>query len=159
MPDLKKKIKEKKTGEVYSSKKVMVKHEKSESKAFEKKEDKKGKSSPLKIMGTALSAVASKVRGSNSNNTDPFGTKLFGMNSVGGFKGVNVNSPSGVTKSAGMTGSAMNSLQDVFYPKNATAPGNKSPFKKISKEALAKHPVRPLEKKVSTMTRKRNQTK
>ena len=45
-----KKIKEKKTGETYPSKKAMVKHEKSESKSYEKKEYKKGKKSPLKML-------------------------------------------------------------------------------------------------------------
>lgn len=124
------KIKEKKTGEVYASKKAMAKHEKSESKTFEKKEDKKRKKSPLKFMGNMIPG---------------FNTSSLGIGNV--------------TKNNSITGTAMNSLQNIFYPKNATAPGNKSPFRKISKEALAKNPARPLDKKVSTMTRKRNQTK
>ena len=127
-----KKIKEKKTGEIYSSKKAMVKHEKSESKTFEKKEDKKRKKSPLKFAGSMTPGVYMSTVNTGIGNTK---------------------------KNNGIAGTAMNSLQDIFYPKNATAPGNKSPFRKISKEALAKNPARPLDKKVSTMTRKRNQTK
>lgn len=140
-----KKIKEKKTGEVYASKKAMIKHEKSESKSFEKKEDNKGKKSPLKFMGNMIPGFNTSSLGiGNVKKNNPMSMDL----GIGNVK-----------KNSGIAGTAMSSLQDTFYPKNATAPGNKSPFRKISKEALAKNPARPLDKKVSTMTRKRNQTK
>jgi hypothetical protein len=125
-------------------------HEKSKSKSFEKKEQTNTKkSSPLKFMGSFLSSVTNKAK-----NNMPSGG-FFGSSNIGNTVKNNVK-PDFVNNT---TRKAINSLQDTFYPKNAVAPGNKSPFKKISKEALTKNPARPLDKKIATMTRKRNQTK
>lgn len=61
-PVLKKKaVKEKATGETYSSKKAMIKHEKGESKAEMKKEYGKAKS-PIKQTGVAARAIKSAVK-------------------------------------------------------------------------------------------------
>lgn len=101
-----KKIKEKKTGETYPSKKAMIKHEKSESKSYEKKEYKKGKKSPLKF-------IKSMVPGITSSNKD------LGIGNT--------------TKNNSITGNVMNSLQKSFNPKSPTFTVNKSPFRKMSK--------------------------
>ena len=103
-----KKIKEKKTGETYSSKKAMIKHEKSESKAYEKKEYKEGKKSPLKFAGNMFAGM------------NPFSNKKNGM-----YDSVST-----------ITGSALDSLKNVINPKNTMVPnsvsGSKSPFRKTS---------------------------
>jgi hypothetical protein len=105
MPSPIRKIKEKKTGEIYSSRKAMIKHEKSESKTHKKKEYKKDKKSPLKFAGNMIPGITS------SNNDLGIG-----------------NTP----KNNSITGTVMNSLQKSFYPKSPNATVSKSPFRKTS---------------------------
>ena len=98
-----KKIKEKKTGEIYSSRKAMIKHEKSESKTHKKKEYKKGKKSPLKFAGNMIPGITSSTNDLGIGNTP---------------------------KNNSITGTVMNSLQKSFYPKSPNNTMSKSPFRK-----------------------------
>jgi hypothetical protein len=105
MPSPIRKIKEKKTGETYASKKAMIKHEKSESKTHKNKEYKKDKKSPLKFAGNMIPGITSSTNNLGIGNTP---------------------------KNNSITGTVMNSLQKSFYPKSPTALVNKSPFRKTS---------------------------
>ena len=68
----------------------------------------KKKKSPLKFFGSMIPSF------------NPLGNKSNKANSLVG----NVLNPG--------IGNAINSLQDTFYPKNATTTVNKSPFKKTT---------------------------
>ena len=80
----------------------------------------KKKKSPLKFFGSMIPSF------------NPLGNKSNKANSLVGNvlnPGIDNALNSGIGKNSF---SAMNSLQDTFYPKNATTTVNKSPFKKTT---------------------------